>query len=117
MIDERLTWLDVRPELYGEYEAHDGYLPHHAEREWAPRMGIKPNSLRTRFTNDLGHVCDELWDYGLAADDLALIKGIRPAFAAYERLRSAGRPVPPFPAFLGALWSTVEPDMFGCRGR
>lgn len=110
MTDERLTWNEVRPELHREYEAHDGYLPHHAEREWAPRMGIKPNSLRTRFTNDLRAVCDEHWGYRLTTDDLAMIQGVRTAFAAYERLRSAGRPVPPFPAFVQALWSDIRPE-------
>lgn len=107
----RMTWQAVRAALYQEYETHEGYLPHHAEREWAPRLGIKPNSLRSRFTHDLRREEKAHSSYRLAPLDLALIAGIPSSFKAFERLRLAGRTLPPFAAFVQALWSVRRPDM------
>jgi hypothetical protein len=104
-----MTWEAVKDELYREYQNHDGYLPHHAERTWAPRMGVKPNSLRTRFTNDLKRVCEEHWRYRPSPSDLALIDGTRSPSDAFELLRAAGRTVPPFAAFVYAFWSARRP--------
>lgn len=113
MTPTRMTWEAVKDELHREYQSHDGYLPHHAERTWAPRMGVKPTSLRTRFTNDLKRVRDEHWRYRLPASDLSLIDGSRSASDAFDLLRAAGRPVPPFAVFVYALWSVQRPDARG----
>ena len=110
MDNDRMTWQDVRLELYREYQVHDGYLPHHAEREWAPRLGIKPNTLRTKFTTDLGRICAEHANYRLSKGDMALIKRIPGSHQAYERLRSRGRAVPPFADFVQALWRARSPS-------
>jgi hypothetical protein len=104
-----LAWPAVRAELYREYEAHDGYLPHHAERELAPRLAVKPASLRTRFTNDLRELCAAFGTYALTADDVVLLKGMASASACYRRLLEAGRSLPPFGAFVYALWRAVDP--------
>jgi hypothetical protein len=108
-----MTWWAVRDALYQEYQDHDGYLPHHAEREYAPRMGIKPNSLRTRFTNDLKRVCEQHPAYGLTPADLALIESTHSLSEAYEMLKAARSSVPPFPVFLDAMHALRRPDVEG----
>ncbi len=107
----RMTWQAVRDELDRDYAAHDGYLPHHAERKWAPRLGIKPNSVRSRFTNDLKRENMAHSSYRLTPLDLALIAGTPSSSKAFDQLRLAGRNLPPFGPFVQALWSARRPDM------
>ena len=84
-------------------------IPAMAERELAPKLAAKPASLRTRFTNDLRELSAAYRAYALTADDVALLEGLASASACYRRLLDAGRPVPPFGAFVYALWSAVDP--------
>lgn len=105
MFMERLAWPEVKDHLDREYEAHGGYLPHHAEHEWAPAFGITPASLRKKFNTEIKAVFERSWDYQLSPCDIELIDGRSHAFQAYRRMQARGRSVPPFVVFAQAFHS------------
>jgi len=78
------VWLRELAWLMAIYEDHCAYLPHHAEEESAPRLGLTPATVRKRFSTELTIESAEWADFELTRSEVEAATSTADLAVAYE---------------------------------